>query len=249
MLDLPGHGGADPVDFRGVDLRKWFNALLLSCLDELGLEKVCLVGHSQGGMVALWLALAAPERVRSVVVIGTPAVAFGARIEALRFLTWRGLGKLLFWMPKPRHAYRNILAGTLGRAAVEAFPDLVTATYLATHRPGFARTAYTEMRELFRGVDAEPRRYALADSELLTITQPVLVLWGEGDTRFQATAYAQARAALMPRGRFEVMPGDHTPWLDDPAGCARRIAAAVTSPFLPKSQSLAGSPGVRPGEL
>jgi pimeloyl-ACP methyl ester carboxylesterase len=225
MLDLPGHGAADAVDFRGVDLRTWFNAMLTGCLDALGLESAHVVGHSQGAMFALWLALAAPERVRSVVAIGVPAVAFGARLEALRFLARPGLGPLLFWMPKPQPAYRRILADTMGCAAVQRYPDLVRATYRATRRPGFATTVASELRELFRGVDAEPRRYALRDDELRSITQPVLLLWGEGDTRFQPIADAQARAALLPHGRFAVLAGEHTPWLDDPAACASRMAA------------------------
>jgi len=225
MLDLPGHGAADSVDFRGVDLRAWFDEVLIGCLDALGLEAVHVVGHSQGAMFALWLALAAPERVRSVVAIGVPAVAFGARIEALRFLARPGLGPLLLWLPLPQPAYRRILAGTMGQAAARTHPDLVRATYRATHRKGYATTVSSELRELFRGVDAEPRRYALRDDELRGIAQPVLVLWGEGDAGFQTIADARARAALMPHSRFELMAGEHTPWLDDPAACASRMAA------------------------
>jgi pimeloyl-ACP methyl ester carboxylesterase len=52
--------------------------------------------------------------------------------------------------------------------------------------------------------------------------------WGEGDTGFQATADAKARAALMPHGRFEVMAGEHSPWLDDPAACVGLMAALYT---------------------
>jgi pimeloyl-ACP methyl ester carboxylesterase len=70
--------------------------MLSRCLDKLGLESAHVVGHSQGAMFALWLALGAPERVRSVVVaIGVPAVALGARIEALRWLARPGLGPLM----------------------------------------------------------------------------------------------------------------------------------------------------------
>ncbi len=54
----------------GVDLRGWFKEMLTACLDTLGLEEVRLIGHSQGAMLALWLALDAPKRVRSVVSIG-----------------------------------------------------------------------------------------------------------------------------------------------------------------------------------
>src|SRR5215213_8272163 len=76
MLNSPGHGAADAVDYRGVDLRAWYKEMLTGCLNALGLEQVRLIGHSQGAMQALWGALDAPSRVRSVVAIGTPAVAF-----------------------------------------------------------------------------------------------------------------------------------------------------------------------------
>ena len=224
MLDAPGHGAADAIDFRGVDLRGWFDTMLIGCLDALGLEAAHVVGHSMGAMFALWLALGAPERVRSVVAIGVPAVAFGARIESLRVLARPGLGPLMLWAPWPRPAYRRILAGTMGEAAVRDYPDLVRATYLATHRSGYATTVSSELRELFRGFDAQPPRYALRDDELRSIARPVLVLWGEGDTGLQAIAEARARAELMPHSRFEVVAGEHTPWLDDPEACAGRMA-------------------------
>jgi pimeloyl-ACP methyl ester carboxylesterase len=130
----------------------------------------------------------------------------------------------MLWTPWAPQAYQRILAGTMGQAAVRDYPNLVRATYRATHRSGYARTVSSELRELFRGVDAEPPRYALRDDELRTIARPVLVIWGEGDTRLQAVTDARTRAALMPHSRFEVMAGEHTPWLDDPAACASRIA-------------------------
>jgi pimeloyl-ACP methyl ester carboxylesterase len=225
MLDSPGHGLADAVDYRGVDLRAWYKEMLIGCLDALGLEEVRLIGHSQGAMQALWLALDAPTRVRSVVAIGTPAVAFGARVDAVRLLARPGIGRLLLWMPWPLPAYRNILAGTMGSAAVRAYPELVRATYLATHRAGYAETVSSYLREMFRGADAEPRRYALSDAELQLIAQPVLVLWGQDDTRFQPIEEAKARTALMPRSRFEVVSGGHEPWVDNLEACTSLISA------------------------
>jgi pimeloyl-ACP methyl ester carboxylesterase len=225
MLDGPGHGAADAVDFRSVDLRAWYKEMLTGCLDALGLDTVRLIGHSQGAMQALWLALDAPTRVRSVVAIGTPAVAFGARLEALRILARPGIGRLLLSVPWPPPAYRNILAGTIGPSAVRAHPELVRATYVATHRAGYAKTVSSYLREMFRGADAEPRRYVLSDAELRRISQPVLVLWGEHDTRFQSIEDAKAKVSLMPHGRLEVVSGDHEPWLDDVEACASLISA------------------------
>jgi pimeloyl-ACP methyl ester carboxylesterase len=224
MLDAPGHSAADAVDYRGVDLRGWYKEMLTGCLDALGLEQVHLIGHSQGAMQALWLALDAPSRVRSVVAIGTPAVAFGARLDGLRLLARPGIGPLLLSLPQPPTAYRNILAGTMGPAAVRAYPELVDATYRATHRAGYAKTISGYLREMFRGADAEPRRYALSDAELQHIAPPVLVLWGDHDTN-QPIKEAKARAALLPDNRFEVVSGGHEPWLDNLDACASLICA------------------------
>lgn len=224
MLDAPGHAAADPVNFNSVDLRSWYKEMLTGCLDALGLEQVRLIGHSQGAMQALWLALDAPTRVHSVVAIGTPAVAFGARLDGLRLLARPRVGPLLLWLPQPLPAYRNILASTMGPDAVRAYPDLVHATYRATHRAGYAKTISSYLREMFRGADAETRRYVLSDAELQHVAPPALVLWGDHDTT-QPITEAKARAALLPHGRFEVVSGGHEPWLDNLEACASLISA------------------------
>ena len=224
-IDMPGHGGSDGVDFRGVDLRRWFKDMLNGCLDELGLDSVNVVGHSQGAFIGLGLALDAPERVRSLVAIGTPAVALGARLDSLRLLARPGIGPLLLSMPKPASAYRGILASTIGLQAVESAPeDLIRATYLGTQRWAFGTTISTYLREMFKGVDAKPQRYVLTDEELARIDRPVLIVWGRDDIGFQTPADARERAALIPNSRFEVVPAGHEPWLDDPASTARQVS-------------------------
>lgn len=227
-IDMPGHGASSGFDFTAVDLRTWFSEMLTACLDELGLDSAHIVGHSQGAMLALWLALDAPERVRSLVTIGTPAVAFGARLPDLRVLARPRIGSLLLSMPKPPFMFRRILANTIGRQAVEsASKPLIHATYLATRNPDFGMTVSSYLREMFAGADAQPPRYILTDDELTRITQPVLVLWGDGDHN-QLRAEAQARVAIIPNARFCPVPGGHEPWLDNLQACAERIAA-----FLP----------------
>jgi pimeloyl-ACP methyl ester carboxylesterase len=229
-IDMPGHGGSDGVDYDGVDLRRWYREMLTGCLDRLGLDSVHLVGHSQGAMLGLFLALDAPDRVRSLVAIGTPAVAFGARLPSLRVLARPGIGQLLLSMPKPRRMYRRILAGTVGEHAVATMPtDLVGATYLGTRRRGYGQTVSTYLREMFRGADARPRRYVLSDDELARIRQPVAVLWGRDDERYQSLAEARKRVSLIPSARFEVLPGGHEPWLDDLDSCANRISRFLSS--------------------
>lgn len=106
-LDMPGHGDSGEVDYTGVDLRRWHTSMLSGCLDQLGLDSVHLVGHSYAGMFAMWLALDAPGRVRSVVSIGVPSIGFGARPDALfRMLAAPVLGRLMLTVPSPPFVYQ-----------------------------------------------------------------------------------------------------------------------------------------------
>jgi pimeloyl-ACP methyl ester carboxylesterase len=229
-IDMPGHGGSQSVDYTGVDLRSWFKQMLASCLDELGIESVHIVGHSQGAMFGMWLAIDAPERIRSLVAIGTPAVALGNQIDGLRLLARPRIGQLLLGMPKPHRMYRSVLVSTIGPNAVAAAPeDLIRATYLGTQRSGFGTTVSTYLREMFKGVDARPQRYALRDDELAAIRTPVLIVWGRDDKGVPSIAELKQRSTLIPNSRFKVVPGGHEPWLDDLDSTAEQIASFATA--------------------
>jgi pimeloyl-ACP methyl ester carboxylesterase len=226
-IDMPGHGGSGGVDYSGVDLRSWFKEMLTSCLDELGLESAHIIGHSQGAMIGMWLALDAPERVRSLVAIGTPAVAFGAHLEQLRMLALPGIGPLLTSIPArmPESMFGRMMAGTMGPHAVDTAHELVRATHLAQRRAGFGKTVSTYLREMFNGAGSEPPRYVLSAAELARIQQPVLIVWGEDDDHYQPIAEAKSKAALILNARFEVVQGGHEPWLDDLEPCAQLVSA------------------------
>jgi pimeloyl-ACP methyl ester carboxylesterase/ketosteroid isomerase-like protein len=228
-LDMPGHGESDGADFRGVDLRRWHTDLLGGCLDGLGLDSAHIVGHSYGGMFGLWMALDAPERVRSVISIGTPSIALGARPDLLfRAPAWPAFGPLMLRSPMPRFVQRTVLAHALGRPAIDAAgPDLLRVAYLATRRQGFATTASTYLREQFRGMHAAPPRYELGDDELARIRTPVLFVWGDRDSRYQPIEDGARKASLIPQARFETVFGGHAPWLDDPEPCAELVADFV----------------------
>jgi len=171
-------------------------------------------------MLGMFLALDNPDRVRSLIAVGTPAVAFGATVPQFRILARPIVGSLMLGMPKPDSAYRKILGDTIGRAALNVTPKgLVRATYLGIRRPGFGTTVSSYLREMYRGIDATPPRYVLSDAELATIKPPITVIMGKGD----ADETSAKRAAAMPDGRFEVVPGDHEPWLNDLDACATHV--------------------------
>ncbi|MCL0102240.1 alpha/beta hydrolase [Dehalococcoidia bacterium] len=73
-LDLRGHGesGAPPEGYS----RSHYAADLSDFIDHIGLSKPSLVGHSLGGAVALEFALAHPERVTTLSLIGSGLEGF-----------------------------------------------------------------------------------------------------------------------------------------------------------------------------
>jgi pimeloyl-ACP methyl ester carboxylesterase len=69
VYDRWGYGKSDPRQSLGVPDFKDDQQDLIALLDELGISRACLVGHSDGGTIALYLAVRYPERVLSVVTV------------------------------------------------------------------------------------------------------------------------------------------------------------------------------------
>jgi pyruvate dehydrogenase E2 component (dihydrolipoamide acetyltransferase) len=77
-LDMPGHGrSAKDVGEGDLD---FFAGVVAGFLDEMGIEKAHLAGHSIGGAIAGTFALAHPERVASLILIASACL--GEEINA-----------------------------------------------------------------------------------------------------------------------------------------------------------------------
>ena len=64
--NLPGFAGSDPLPWERVSIRELTSAIA-RLLDDLGVEKVVLLGHSMGGAVAVQFADLHPERTLGIV--------------------------------------------------------------------------------------------------------------------------------------------------------------------------------------
>jgi pimeloyl-ACP methyl ester carboxylesterase len=74
-----------------------FVGLVNQFMEQLGISQAPLVGHSMGGTVSLSLAIQYPQRVRKVVVVGSPIVGSSLAFP-LKLAGYRGIAFLLFNM-------------------------------------------------------------------------------------------------------------------------------------------------------
>lgn len=70
MYDLRSHGMSERVD-NGYSLDAMMEDLI-ALIDELGLEKVHLVGYSYGGLIALKTAMQYPDKIGKIAIIESP---------------------------------------------------------------------------------------------------------------------------------------------------------------------------------
>jgi pimeloyl-ACP methyl ester carboxylesterase len=234
-VDLPGHGLSDPVTYRRGQVREHTRRLLDDIFDALGLDQVPVIGHSLGGMFALWHVAAGSERICEVVAIGEPAVALpGVRVRMpLSLMTVRGLGLAVLRSPSPPRVYRRLLAQGLGPADVAAAPDsLIEVLRLSAQRPENARTVATLMHAIDRF--RRPRRESvLTSAELGAITIPTTFILGSGDP-YLSVERARPSIDQIPGATLHEVPGGHAPWLADPQRAASLMATInAVSPRRP----------------
>jgi 2-succinyl-6-hydroxy-2,4-cyclohexadiene-1-carboxylate synthase len=202
--DLPGHGeNADaerPITFAGC-----VTAVLVAAP-----ERFALCGYSMGGRIALHVALAAPERVRRLLLVSS-----SAGIED----------------PDERAARREA-DGRLARELEQTpFEDFIerwrTQPVFAGEPPEVGRLARADQRRnrpdalaaVLRGIgtgEMEP----LWDS-LRELRMPVTVLAGDRDPKF--LALGRRMVGLLPDAKLVVLAGGHGLPLEDPAAVARAL--------------------------
>jgi pimeloyl-ACP methyl ester carboxylesterase len=181
----------------------------LAALDAAGHagRPAVLAGSSFGGMVALAAALAAPDRVAALVLLGT-APGWPHLRARLRVLS--GLHALV-----PRRAYPSVFAELMLPRFRWIEPTLREEMRVQMlHR---TKEFLGASVAAIRGFDATPR--------LREIRAPALVLHGERDPVFPPRA-AEALAAGLPRATLCTVDGcGHLPHLTHPAESLRAIEA------------------------
>jgi 2-succinyl-6-hydroxy-2,4-cyclohexadiene-1-carboxylate synthase len=205
--DIRGHGSASDLEPVTLDA-------VVSDAVALAPARFTLVGYSMGGRIALHLALAAlAGRVERLVLIGaSPGIADPEERAARRAADERLASEIegsTIEEFASRWARTPVLAGQ--PAAVQA---LVDEDRLRSTPGGLARA----LRGL--GTGALPSLW----SRLGELAMPVVLIAGEGDGKFTATA--SAMALELPDARVVIVPGaGHAVHLEAPSAVATAIAS------------------------
>jgi pimeloyl-ACP methyl ester carboxylesterase len=230
--DRPGVGLSDPIDFPQGRYRQTAVAWLDRLLDTLELDAITLLGHSGGGVWALWYALAHPDRVKRLVLLGVPTLPKTRCPLPIRLVGTPGLGQLLSRLAPPSHKSMLGLASAMGeKATLARHPDLIDLLVAAGRDPITDRAAKAELRMLISpfallSPSGFRRRARVRPGELRQLSMPTLMVWGEQDP-VGSVPVARAVAELIPDARLEVLPTGHGPWLGQPTRTAAAVADFV----------------------
>jgi pimeloyl-ACP methyl ester carboxylesterase len=227
--DLFGHGESDGPADADYSLGGHVGALR-DLLDELGIERATIVGHSLGGGVALAFTYLCPERVERLALLSSGGL--GRELSpVLRAATVPGAGPILrtAGARPPVLLLRGVAALLQRTGARRAARAVVDVAHLleglgdAGSRGAFLKTA----RSVIDGHGQKATAIAYFD---VFRAIDLLVLHGSRD-RVIPAAHAERVRELHPRAEVVLLDGvGHSPQLAQAGYVAERIAAFMARP-------------------
>jgi len=221
ILDRPGSGYSTRPR-RGSAALAVQARTIAGFIEELGLERPLVVGHSLGGAIALALALDHPQKVGGLALLA-PATQPGKGVPPL----FRGLHvrsrlmrRLMGWtLAIPMSIiYRELVLGTVfGSGAVPA-DYAIRGGGLLTLRPRSYIAASSDLMAAVDDLPHLPQRYG-------SLTVPVGILFGTNDLLLDHAVHGGELAAKVPGVHFELIEdGGHMIVITSADHCADFIA-------------------------
>ena len=199
LVDQPGFGDSDKPEVQGHFFTFAADALR-ALLDELGIERVHLLGNSLGGGTAVRFALKYPKRVGRLVLMGPG----GLSLNIFSPDPTEGI-KRLYEFGAPPGPSKEKLEAFIRTMVVDqslVTDELVEERFAHATAPGAAE-AMASMGASF----AKPETYeeGFLWREAYKLRQPVLLTWGRED-RVNPLDGALAALKLIPKASLHVFP-------------------------------------------
>lgn len=198
-LDFWGFGesGKKGLQFQVTD----YVEMVVQFMDQLGIHRARVMGHSMGGTVSLSLALAHPERVQRVAMVGSPITGDGLALM-LKLAAKRPLAALVYSIPG---------ALPLGVRLASPFLTRDWRRWSEMFRQDLSRTTLESFHysiASLRRTDLRPR--------LREIRIPVLGIYGRND-RIVNPDQGEILASGIPLAQVSYFDhSGHFPMLDEP---------------------------------
>jgi len=230
-VNRPGGGLSEGMDHTTVDFHDFAIETLTTVFDALGLTSAPIIAHSMGGHWSQWFAIARPERVSSLALLGVPGNVLTTQPTLLlRLTTVPALSQFVGRLSVPKNAAAGLnglkITGHSAESIARQPAALAEAYFRFPNLPHYLTSTLSLMTSTNRLRGSQPR-YRITAEQLVTITQPVFYLWGTHDP-FGSVETGRKIASLVPDSEFHTLQGGgHLPWLDDP-----ELAGRLVTDFL-----------------
>jgi pimeloyl-ACP methyl ester carboxylesterase len=208
-LDLPGFGESDSPP------RPWgvedYQVFVAAFMDALAIERPAIVGHSNGGRIAIRMACTEPHRASRLVLVDSAGIRPRRTLRWYRRVGMAKIGKYAArFLGAPGERLRSLLVRRAG-----------STDYLAAGamQPTLVRLVNADLRPYMPGIQV-----------------PTLLIWGSDDSDTPVSA-AKEMERLIPDAGLVVLEGaGHYSYLDQPIRFTR-IVSHFLSPPAPGAES------------
>jgi 4,5:9,10-diseco-3-hydroxy-5,9,17-trioxoandrosta-1(10),2-diene-4-oate hydrolase len=197
LVDQPGFGDSDKPEVVGNYFRH-SAGYLRAFLDELGIERIHLLGNSLGGGAAARFALENPKRVGRLVLMGPG----GLNLNVLSADPTEGVKRLMDFSADPTREALRAFISTMVVDQSLVTDELVEERFADATKPG-AREAMASMGASFSNPDTFED--GMIWREAHRIRQHTLLTWGRED-RVNPLDGALAALKLIPKASLHVFP-------------------------------------------
>jgi 4,5:9,10-diseco-3-hydroxy-5,9,17-trioxoandrosta-1(10),2-diene-4-oate hydrolase len=197
LVDQPGFGASDKPDVVG-NYYRHSAGYVVALLDELGIERVHLLGNSLGGGTAMRLALSHPDRVGRLILMGPG----GLSLNLFHADPTEGVQRLMDFSGNPTRESLRAFISTMVVNQKLVTDELVEERFADATAPG-AQAAMTSMGMSFW--NPETAEDGMLWREAHRLRKHTLLTWGRED-RVNPLDGAMVALKLIPKATLHVFP-------------------------------------------